>query len=140
MQVRESYSFDDLLLVPQHGVLDSRKDADISSELVEDWPLLVPIISANMPSVTESAMAIAMWSIGAGAVIHRFNTIAEQIELVRNSRGTGFCVAIGLKDGFDRTYALADIGSKVFCLDVAHADTDKVFDFIREWRHLFPDR
>lgn len=132
MNIREGLSFDDVLLVPQHGVLDSRKDADISTELVEDWPLLVPIISANMPSVTEWKMARYMHYSGAYGIFHRFCTIERQQEMWLRSKVGG--ISIGLKDGFERTEELAKVGASVFCLDVAHADTDKVFDFIRTWR------
>jgi IMP dehydrogenase len=136
MQIREGLSFDDVLLVPQHGVLDSRKDADISSDLVESWPLLVPIISANMPSVTESKMALAMYCSGGIGALHRFCSIEDNIELYKKSR-CGVICSIGLKDGIERTKRLIRWGASIFCLDIAHADTDKVFNFVKEWRDRF---
>jgi IMP dehydrogenase len=139
MQIREGLSFDDVLLVPQHGVLDSRKDADISSDLIESWPLLVPIISANMPSVTESKMAHAIFCAGGIGALHRFCSINEQVKMWEMSGRHGIN-AIGLKDGVPRTEALIEKDAFLFLLDVAHADTDKIFDFIRFWRKEYADR
>lgn len=135
-RIREAYSFDDLLLIPQEGVLEHRKDADISSEIVPDWPVEIPIISANMPSVTESEMAFAMHIAGGAGAIHRFNTIEQQRQ-VWNRRKVGI-VSIGLKDGFERTEALAQDGATVFLLDVAHAHTQKGLKFVEEWRDKYP--
>lgn len=136
MNVREAYSFDDLLLIPQEGILDSRKNADISTELVEGWPLLVPIISANMPSVTEAKMAWAMHILGAAGAFHRFCSIEDQIKMWKCSRQG--IVSIGLKDGFERTEKLAAKGATIFLIDVAHAHSNKVIDFVEKWRKEYP--
>ena len=36
-KVIEGLSFDDVLLIPQHGILDRRADADISTELIPGY-------------------------------------------------------------------------------------------------------
>jgi IMP dehydrogenase len=138
MNIRDGYSYDDLMLIPQHGVLETRKNADISSELVDGWPLLVPIISANMPSVTETKMANIMAFSGGVGAIHRFNTVEEQFTLCKQTSGN-VIAAIGLKDGLVRTSTLRDARVKIFLLDVAHADTDVVFDFVEKWKGAWPD-
>jgi IMP dehydrogenase len=138
MNIREGLSFDDVLLVPQHGVLDSRADADISSDLVEDWPLLVPIISANMPSVTESKMARAMFFNSGIGALHRFCSIEDNVTMYKKC-GCGVICSFGLKDGLERTAALVHEGAVNFCLDVAHADTDSVFKFIKQWKRRYPN-
>src|SRR5581483_11286970 len=94
-------SYDDVMLVPKKGVLDSRKDADISSEFIPGIKLEIPIISAPMSSVTETDMAVAMANLGAGAVIHRFTQQQEQMfnNSMRMQRFSGnIACAIGLKN------------------------------------------
>ena len=56
---KEGLTYDDVLLVPQYSEVLPR-DVDISSHLTKKIKLHVPVISAAMDTVTESAMAIAM--------------------------------------------------------------------------------
>jgi IMP dehydrogenase len=135
--ISEGYSYDDLLLVPKTGVLDSRKDADISSELVPGVKLDVPIIGANMPSVMSPEMAYNLSLSGAIGVLHRFNTIAEQMQEYKISGKTA-AVAIGLKDGFERTYRLCGLGCEIFVLDIAHGHSQRVLEFVEAWKNWFP--
>jgi len=135
--IREAYSFDDLLLVPKEGILDSRKDADISSEIVIDYPVEVPIISANMPSVTGPEMAFAMHISGGMGALHRFCSTEDQIKMWDYSRQG--IISIGLRDGMERTEALANRGAALFLLDVAHGHSEKVLDFIEGWKENYPE-
>lgn len=132
----EGLSFDDVLLVPQHGILDRRADADISTELVSGVRLAIPILSANMPSVTSPSMAIAMYEAGGRGVLHRFNSIEEQVSdyvEVRKSYANAPC-AIGLHDWLERATALAEEGCNIFFLDVAHGDTERVLHMMMNWK------
>jgi IMP dehydrogenase len=86
-------TFDDVLLVPQKSSIRSRSDVDTSSLLVPGIKLQLPIISSNMDTVTESAMAIAMAQTGGIGIIHRFMTIDDQVEEVRQvKRSESFIV------------------------------------------------
>ncbi len=76
-------AFDDVLLVPKRSTIRSRSDVDTSASLIPGIDLAIPIISANMDTVTESQMAIAMAQAGGIGVIHRFMPIAQQAEEIR---------------------------------------------------------
>jgi IMP dehydrogenase len=79
---REALAFDDVLLAPGYSaVLPS--DTDISTQLTGTIRLNLPIISAAMDTVTESALAIAMAQAGGIGVIHRNLTPEEQADAVR---------------------------------------------------------
>jgi len=75
-------SYDDVLLVPQRSSILSRADADVRTRLTRRIELAVPIISANMDTVTEARMAIAMARVGGIGVIHRFLSVEQQVEEV----------------------------------------------------------
>ncbi len=75
-------TYDDILLVPKFSDINSRKQVDTSSNLTKRLKLNTPIASANMDSVTESSMAIAMARQGGIGIIHRFLPIQEQVEEV----------------------------------------------------------
>jgi IMP dehydrogenase/GMP reductase len=81
----EHYCFDDVLLVPQYSEIESRKDIDISTEIV-DIKLRTPIISANMDSITEEAMAEAMYECGSLGILHRYSSAEKIEERIRKHR------------------------------------------------------
>lgn len=76
-------TFDDVLLIPKRSSIRSRKDVDTSSWLAPGIKLNIPIVSANMDTVTETRMAIAMAQQGGIGILHRFMTIERQADCVR---------------------------------------------------------
>jgi IMP dehydrogenase len=70
-------TFDDVLLVPQHSTVLPTQ-VDVSSRLTRGIRLNVPIVSAAMDTVTESALAIAMAQLGGLGVIHKNFSVEEQ--------------------------------------------------------------
>jgi IMP dehydrogenase len=83
----EGYTFDDVLLVPgDSGFLP--RDTDVTTRLSRRVALKIPLLSAAMDTVTESAMAIAMAQEGGLGVIHRNLSIEAQaleVEKVKKS-------------------------------------------------------
>ena len=80
--IRQGLTYDDVLLVPRYSDVRSRKDVDTSTRLTRRIRLRVPIVSANMDTVTGAEMAIAMARRGGIGIIHRFNTIEQQVHEV----------------------------------------------------------
>ena len=86
-------TFDDVLLVPKRSSIRSRAAVDTSAELVPGIRLALPILSANMDTVTEAEMAIAMAQAGGIGILHRFMSIEAQAEQVRQvKRSESFVV------------------------------------------------
>lgn len=86
-------TFDDVLLVPQRSDISSRSQVDTVGRLTPSISLAVPIVSANMDTVTESRMAIAMAQTGGIGIIHRFLSIEEQArEVGRVKRSEGWVI------------------------------------------------
>ena len=82
MQIREALTFDDVLLQPaRSAVLPS--DVDTRTRLTRRIELGIPLLSAAMDTVTESALAIAMAQSGGLGVIHRNLEILQQADEVR---------------------------------------------------------
>ena len=83
-------TFDDFLVRPRESVVGSRRLVSLASRLTGRIPLELPVVSANMDSVTGGAMAKAMALEGGLGFIHRGMTIAAQVrdvELVKRSHG-----------------------------------------------------
>lgn len=86
-------TFDDVLLVPRRSRIRSRSAVDTSTWLVPGIRLAIPIISANMDTVTEAEMAIAMAQAGGIGILHRFMPIERQVEQVKRvKRAESFVV------------------------------------------------
>ncbi|MFA5020905.1 MAG: IMP dehydrogenase [Patescibacteria group bacterium] len=75
-------TYDDVLLVPKKSEVLSRQDVDTSARLSRNISLKIPLISANMDTVTEGAMAMAMAQKGGLGIIHRFLDIEAQVREV----------------------------------------------------------
>ena len=82
MQIKEGLTFDDVLLVPKRSPIISRSQTDLKTKLSRNITLNIPLISANMDAVTESSMAIALAREGGIGIIHRFMSIADQVDEV----------------------------------------------------------
>lgn len=79
--IRKTYTFDDVLLVPQHSrVLPSQ--VSLETRVTANICLKIPILSAAMDTVTESGMAIAMAREGGLGIIHKNLPIEKQAEEV----------------------------------------------------------
>ncbi len=125
MKFKEAVTYDDMLIVPQYSDITSRSEVDISSSLGHR-ELRLPIIASPMDTVSEDKMAIAMYRAGGMAVLHRYNTIAEQAAMAKKvtqvSNWSGQVgAAVGVTGDFaERAEALVAAGVDVLCIDVAH--------------------
>src|SRR3989344_1095893 len=81
--MREGYTFDDVLLEPQRSGVFSRKDVSTEAQFSRNIRLNLPVVSANMDTVTEAKMARFMAESGGIGIIHRFLNIERQADEVR---------------------------------------------------------
>ena len=76
-EIATALTFDDVLLVPRHSqVLPT--GVDVATRLTRNIRLNVPLLSAAMDTVTESALAIAMAQHGGLGIVHKNLSIEEQ--------------------------------------------------------------
>ena len=141
MKLKETLTYDDILLVPQYSDIESRKEVDIGNNLDENIRLDLPIISAPMDTVTEIDMATALWKAGGLGVIHRYNSIKEQVSMASLVvEKASFGAAIGVTEDFEeRSRALVEAGTPVLCVDVAHGHHALVERAIKTLKDVFGD-
>src|SRR5215510_10851214 len=95
-------TYDDFLFRPQASPLASRREVSLRTPLTRRLTLELPVVSANMDSVTDARMAVAMALEGGLGFVHRGLPIAAQTaEVARVKRTQGhvvdqpFCLARG---------------------------------------------
>ncbi|AMV60422.1 Inosine-5'-monophosphate dehydrogenase [Pediococcus damnosus] len=156
--VKKGLTFDDVLLIPAEShVLPN--ETDLSVQLADNIKLNIPIISAGMDTVTESAMAISMSRQGGMGVIHKNMSIEDQATQILEVKAAGkadpkknphassdedgrplVAAAVGVtSDTFDRAKALLDAGADAIVIDTAHGHSAGVLRKISEIRTHFPE-
>lgn len=134
-------SFDDVCIIPQYSEVSSRKDVDTSVQLGK-FKLDIPIISANMETVTESEMCIAMHKAGGIGALHRFMSIDENKQQYKEviAEDCDCFVSIGVgEDEKERFRALFNIGARHFIIDIAHGHSKQMFEMIDYIRFRFKE-
>ena len=128
-------TFDDVLLMPKKSELRSRRDPSLRSQLTKTKFLETPIISANMDTVTEAKMAIAMNSLGGLGIIHRFMNVEQQVEHIRQVAESGakiISASIGVNTDFkERSAALVAAGVNVMTIDIAHGHSVQMMETLK---------
>ncbi len=76
-RLRESLTFDDVLLVPAYSDILPR-DVDTRTRVSRHIEVTIPLVSAAMDSVTEARTAITMAREGGLGVIHKNLTVEDQ--------------------------------------------------------------
>lgn len=146
-----SLSFEDVFIVPQYSEITSRKNVDVSCYLTKTLKISVPVISANMDTVTGPEMCIALARSGAIGALHRFMTIEENAKAVEGIIGElkndfgeltpyKFMVSVGVgNDALVRAEALYDAGARMFIIDIAHGHSLLMKTMIENMREAFGD-
>jgi IMP dehydrogenase len=124
---KQTIAFDDVLLQPQYSDITSRKEVSLSAPLDDLNKLKIPIIASPMDTVSEWRMASSLSSMGGMAIIHRYNSIEEQADQVKNALAVPDCTIVGAAVGVsgdfvERAVRCYEAGAKVICIDVAHGD------------------
>jgi len=145
-QFNQGLTYNDILLAPQYSDIRSRSEVDIGSALDGPYayvPLRLPIMASPMDTISEEEMGVAMWQEGGLAVIHRYNTIERQLEIMDHIITLCQCnaaAAIGTSgDYLERATALYDVGVRILCVDVAHGHHILMKEALHELRDCFDD-
>ncbi|KKM25538.1 hypothetical protein LCGC14_1594000 [marine sediment metagenome] len=148
MLINRGFTFDDVLLTPGYGNV-SRDDGSVETSL-GDYKFDIPIISANMDTITSAEMSIVMAELGGLGILHRFMTIEENTVAYRKSckyfvypgarqfHEVGVSVGVGDHE-IKRFEALYEIGARLFCIDIAHAHCKQVGKMVKHMKKTYDD-
>jgi IMP dehydrogenase len=139
-------TFDDLLLIPRYSTIESRFDGGIvlATSLFPQHGsgLSLPIVSANMDTVTEASMATAMWNAGGMGIIHRFMSPQAHLEALKLSSGAHIiCLGVGNSSRERLDYIMSngeDLWIEGVLIDIAHGDCLAMEEQIKWVKDKYP--
>ncbi len=123
---QEYLTFDDVLIRPTVSTVEPRQ-AEVRTAIARGFFISVPILSAAMDTVTNATMAIALGRLGGLGILHRSNTIDEEVAMVvavkeQNVRVGAACSPFDV----ERARALVSAGADVIVIDSAHGHNTNV--------------
>jgi len=155
--IKEAYTFDDLLLVPAYSEVLPHQ-VNLKTKLTTHINLNIPVISAAMDTVTESAMATALALEGGIGIIHKNLNIdlqaaevvkvkqtkvdfdAYPLALVDENGNLRVGAAVGVSGDLEaRVEALNKTGVDVITMDSAHGHSKGIIEAVKKVKNLFPD-
>ncbi|EKK20474.1 Inosine-5'-monophosphate dehydrogenase [Fructilactobacillus florum 8D] len=151
----QGLTYDDVLLVPAaSSVLPNQ--VSLKTKLGKNLLLNIPVLSAAMDTVTESAMAIKMAQQGGLGVIHKNMTPADQAQEITTVKAAPVsgdlaavdeqgrylvAAAVGINaETTERAQALVDAGVDAIVLDSAHGHSQGVLEKVTAIRQQFPEQ
>lgn len=130
----ETFDYDDVQLIPNRGIIKSRKDADTS---IQFGPrrFKIPFVPANMASVIDDDLAVWLAKNGYYYVMHRFEP-EKRIPFIKmmHEKGLFASISVGIKDGeyrFIDELKKQGLTPEYITIDVAHGHSDFVIQMIK---------
>ena len=132
--IKIGLSYDDILLIPNYSEVVSRLHIDLTTRITKNFKIKIPIISANMDTITEFEMANKLYEFGGLGIVHRFCSIEKEVSMIDKllSAGNKICAgSIGVSGEYkERLKALVDAGASIICIDIAHGHHKLMADTI----------
>jgi len=135
-------TFDDVLLAPSKSEIRSRKDPNLETRLTKTKTIQIPFVSANMDTITEAPMALAMQELGGLGILHRFMNVPQQVEEVVKVRESGakiISASVGVgEESKERARALVKAGVNLLTIDIAHGHSVQMLEMMKWLKDTFP--
>lgn len=125
---KPKFDFEDINLIPQKGIVESRTECDTSVKL-GDYIFKMPVIPANMACVIDIDLAITLATNGYFYIMHRFDNDLISFVEATNHLGLPTSIAIGVnEDSYNLIRNLKILGLTVdyITIDIAHGHSIKM--------------
>lgn len=138
----ETFDYDDVQLIPNRGIIKSRRDADTS---IQFGPrrFKIPVVPANMASVIDDDLAVWLAQNGYYYIMHRFAP-EKRIPFIKmmHAKGLFASISVGIKDGeykFIDELKQQGLTPEYITIDVAHGHSDFVIQMVKYIKKQLPD-
>lgn len=142
---KDSICFDDILLVPQYGNIDSRHSVDLSTEIgygKRKIFLEFPVVAAPMDTVCDVEMCMTISKFGGLGILHRYmpeEILINKASTLADAKYT-FGVSVAATNGYmNLSEELYKVGSRVFLVDTANGHSEYAIRAVKNLRSAFGD-
>lgn len=138
----EAFDYDDIQLIPNKGIIKSRRDADTSVKF-GSRTFKIPVVPANMESVINDDLAVWLAENGYYYVMHRFEP-EKRIPFIKmmHEKGLFASISVGIKDSeydFIDELVKQNLKPEYITIDVAHGHSVYVIKMIKYIKKKLPD-
>ena len=135
------FDYEDIQLIPNKCIVDSRSQCDISIKL-GDRTFRLPVVPANMQTIIDEDLAEKLARGNYFYIMHRFQP-HTRLAFVKRMKEAGLfaSISIGVKpDEFKFVQELKDAGltPEYITIDIAHGHSNRVIDMIRHIKEQLP--
>jgi IMP dehydrogenase len=133
-----AFTFDDVTLVPQYNNIPSRTEPKLDTWLTTKTKMNSPLLVANMDTVIGDEMANVLISRGSYPIFHRFTDYDTQYNWGKKY-GDKCYLSCGLNKLDETVKLLNNTEARGVCIDIAHAHSSTMKNFMEELRKKIPD-
>ena len=138
----EAFDYDDIQLIPNKGIIKSRRDADTSVKF-GNRTFKIPVVPANMESVIDDKLAVWLAENDYYYVMHRFEP-EKRIPFIKmmHEKGLFASISVGIKDSeydFIDELVKQNLKPEYITIDVAHGHSVYVIKMIKYINEKLPN-
>ncbi|QEA57359.1 GMP reductase [Weissella hellenica] len=142
MEITTVFDYEDIQLIPNKCIIDSRSEADASVTL-GNHTFKMPVVPANMQTVIDDELAMKLAKDGYFYVMHRFNP-ETRLDFVQKFHEAGqiASISVGVKQEeyeFIDQLKAADLTPEYITIDIAHGHADSVIEMIKYIKKALPE-
>ena len=136
------FDYEDIQLIPNKCIINSRSEAD-TSVVLGKYRFKLPVIPANMQTIIDEEIAEQLAKAGYFYIMHRFDEEAR-IPFIQKMQAKGLItsISVGVKPGeytFIETLAKEKLIPDYITIDIAHGHANSVINMIQHIKKHLPD-
>ncbi len=136
------FDYEDVQLIPNKCIVDSRSECDTSVKL-GNRTFRLPVVPANMQTIIDEALAEKLAADNYFYIMHRFQP-HTRLDFIKHMKEKGLfaSISIGVKPEefeFVNEIKAAGLTPEYITIDIAHGHSNRVIEMIRHIKEQLPD-
>jgi len=135
------FDFDDITLLPEFSIVNSRSECDVTCKL-GNYTFKLPVVPANMESIIDIKLAKELSKKGYFYILHRFNI--DEVSFVEEMKSQNLISSISVGVNEDSYLLIDELVSKdlipnFITVDIAHGHSIKMIKMVKYIKNRMPN-